>query len=63
MEYKVGDKVLWNDRELRELGDDRVWQVYDVRDDDTVCICSGEIGEPGYSEAEVPISEIIKITD
>lgn len=57
---EVGDRVRWDDPELP--GDDRVWEVYDVYDD-FAKISTGEIGKPGYSEAEVPYEELIKLED
>ena len=56
---KVGDKVLWDDCG-RLSGDDRVFEVYEVRDD-MVKIASGEPTDEGYSEAEVPIDEVTKL--
>jgi hypothetical protein len=59
---KVGDLVLWNDpwREEWEIPDERVWEVYEVRED-MAKIFTGEIGTPDYSEAEVPYMEMTKL--
>ena len=57
---KVGDKVRWNDPELPN--DDRVWEVYEVRED-FAKIAFGEPTDKGYSEAEVPYEELIKVED
>lgn len=60
---KVGDKVLWNDPEIRTDSEHRVWEVYEVHSEDMVKICAGEPGMPGYSEAEVPVMEVSLIVD
>lgn len=60
---KVGDKVRWNDPEIRTDSEHRVWEVYEVQSEELVKICAGEPGTPGYSEAEVPVFEVSKIIE
>lgn len=55
MELKVGDKVLWADFG-RLSGEERVFKVFEVRED-MVKIAND------YSEAEVPICEVIKVEE
>lgn len=52
---KVGDHVLWADKR-RPIGKERVWEVFEVRED-MVKIADD------YSEAEVPWCEVIKLED
>lgn len=55
MELKVGDKVLWADFG-RLSGEERVFEVCEVCED-MVMIADD------YSEAEVPICEVIKVEE
>lgn len=55
LKLKVGDKVLWADKRT-PIGEERVYEVFEVRDDMV------KIADE-YSEAEVPIMEVIKLED
>ena len=50
----IGDKVLWADKRT-PIGEERVYEVFEVRED-MVKIADD------YSEAEVPWTEVIKLT-
>ena len=59
-DLNIGDEVLWADPddEARDLN--RVWKVYEFQSEEMVCIATGEPTDEGYSEAEVPPSELVK---
>jgi len=59
-ELEVGDKVLWADPDDNARDLNRVWEVYKIHSEELVYITTGELGENGYSEAEVPPSELVK---
>jgi hypothetical protein len=59
-ELEIGDKVLWADPDDDARDLNRVWEVYAIQSEELVKISTGKLGEKGYSEAEVPPSELVK---
>ena len=55
-----GDEVLWADPDDSARDLNRVWVVYAIRSEELVKISTGKVGKRGYSEAEVPPSELVK---
>ena len=59
-ELEIGDKVLWADPDDDARDLNRVWEVYAIQSEGLVKISTGKLGEKGYSEAEVPPTELVK---
>ena len=59
-ELEIGDKVLWADPDDDARDLNRVWEVYAIQSEELVKISTGKLGEKGYSEAEVPPTELVK---
>jgi len=59
-ELKEGDEVLWADPDDDARDLNRVWEVYEIHSSELVKISTGKVGKKGYSEAEVPPSELVK---
>ena len=57
---EIGDDVLWADPDDDARDLNRTWEIYEIHSPELIKISSGKVGKKGYSEAEVPPTELVK---